>query len=86
MHHEETARQLRNFCRNILWLRKTCGLTQKQMAKLLHISVRTLRQIEHGVLPQCVTVEILDHIRNLFGLMPSQVFEELYPADWNGEV
>ena len=36
------------FCKNIRYLRVSRGLTQKQMAQVIGISVGTLRRIERG--------------------------------------
>lgn len=36
----------RNFCKNVLHIRKERGITQKEMAFILGVSVSTLRRIE----------------------------------------
>ena len=39
------------FCSNVRYLRASNGLTQKEMAKIMGISVGSLRKIERGILP-----------------------------------
>ena len=44
----EKAGFYHNLCNNVRYLRQQHGLTQKEMAAVLGVSVRLLRGIEHG--------------------------------------
>ena len=59
------------FCANIRYLRKSRGLTQQQMAQLLHISVGYVRRLERGEVPPRLTVEILQYVYISFGISPA---------------
>ena len=70
----DTQKQIDNFCRNIRSLRQANHLTQKQMAKLLEISLYSLRRIESGTVPPKLDVDILFKIHETFGILPSRLF------------
>lgn len=44
-------RDIEIFCENFRYLRRSRGLTQKQMARLLQISVGYVRRLERGEMP-----------------------------------
>lgn len=73
----ETKKLLQNFCRNIRALRIEHGLSQKEMARLLDISLYSLRRIEDGSIPKNATVDILYNAHSAFGVTPNQLFCEL---------
>ena len=57
--------ELQNFCHNVACLRKTHGLTQAQMAKIMHVGIGTVRSLERGIVPPrlnvCVLRRLYDH-------------------------
>lgn len=65
------------FCENIRYLRKIYGLSQKEMARRLKISVYMLRLIEKGKLSPHLSYKVLYTIEDVFGLSPSAVLETL---------
>lgn len=65
------------FCENIRYLRKIYGLSQKEMARRLNISVYMLRLIEKRVLSPRLSYKVLYTIEDVFGLSPSAVLETL---------
>lgn len=65
------------FCENIRYLRKIYGLSQKEMARRLNISVYMLRLIENGMLSPRLSYKVLYTIEDVFGLSPSAVLETL---------
>ena len=69
------------FLHNIVWLRKHYQLSKKSMAKLLHISVATLNQIECGELPLGLTAEVTFYIYHCFGITVKDQFELRLGAD-----
>lgn len=56
------------FLHNVAWLRKYHGLTKKEMAKKLGISVWMLNKIERGELPSGLKIDVLYQIRKVFGI------------------
>lgn len=61
------------FLYNIIWLRKHYGLSKKEMAKKLGISVWMLNKIERGELPPNLKIDVLFCIRKEFGVFMSDV-------------
>ena len=59
---------LKNFMRNITDLRKQNGLSKRQMAKLLGVSVRTITRLERGDFPSNLSVRIVFQIQKHFGV------------------
>ena len=59
-------------CHNIRSIRKHYKLSQKAMAKQLHIGVKTLSRLEQGEIPPMLGVDILFYIHKCFGFTPSQ--------------
>lgn len=66
-------KELENFCRNILSLRKLHNLSQKQMAEKLHIGVESLKKIEAGQVPPRLRIDVLFYIQKHFGYTPAQI-------------
>ena len=75
---KETDKELEVFMKNIVWLRKKNGLTKKEMAEVLGISVHSLNKIEKGVFPPRTPVEIVVRIHSRFGILPSQMITRLF--------
>lgn len=69
-------KDLETFGTNILALRKKHNLTQRQMARKLHIGVLSLRRLEHGTIPPRMTVEVLYYIYKEFGVSANHMFQE----------
>ena len=66
------------FMLNMTWLRRTHGLSKKQMSKICHISIQSLNKIESGILPPKLNVDIVFHIQKHFGIPAADLFKELY--------
>lgn len=64
------------FCENIKKLRKKNGLSQKEMAQKLDISVKSLSTLEKGAIPSRLSVSIVFKIYKIFGIKPAQMFAE----------
>lgn len=69
------------FCRNVAWLRRTHGLSQKEMAQRLHIGLHSLRKIEQGLMPPRLGAAVLLHIHDVFGILPEEMFSPLYSEE-----
>ena len=65
------------FGQHIKRIRKEAGLTQKEMAHRLGISIPTLSKIESGVLPPRLSCSILFRIHQQFGIHPKELFEPI---------
>ena len=66
--------ELHVFCKNIRILRIKNGLSQKEMAKLLRIGVRSLRTIETGHIPPRLGCNVFYYAAVHFGLRISALF------------
>lgn len=71
------SNEIQIFLTNIKNLRINNNLTKTQMANKLKISVYKLSQIEKGILPPSITVEIIFSIYKEFKIKPSKQFELL---------
>ncbi len=60
---------------NLLWLRRHHGYSQRAMAKLLKIGVGSLRRLEHGEIPEKLTIEFLYEVYAHFEVLPSELME-----------
>lgn len=65
---------LKTFCANIRTLRLNHHLTIQEMAALLELSDEQLALLESGVLTDEITIDVLYHIHNQFGITPNQIF------------
>ena len=67
---------LQNFCRNITVLRQKHKLSQKELSKILHISTRSVRLLERGIVPPKLDCAVLISIQTHFHIRPSEMFAE----------
>ena len=58
----------KSFAHNFLLLRRENGLTQKQMAEKLKISVYAVQKIERGAVPKRLGAYVLVNIYHTFGV------------------
>ncbi len=65
-----------NCLHNIAWLRAHHGLNRVQMARLLHISVATLRRIERGDETVVLRGSVAFYIEKEFGVKPADLFRK----------
>ena len=66
---------LQVFCKNMYALRKKNNLTQQQMARILGISIKSLRSVEKGSVPPRMKISVVYRIYNTFHLLPSELFK-----------
>ena len=59
------------FSKNIVWLRKTHGLSKKKMAKLLKVGLWTINRLEKGESPPQLKVDVLMEVQKEFGIHPA---------------
>ena len=72
-----TKEELKNFCDNIVFLRKQRKLTQKETAKGMGICLATLRSIERGTFPPRVSYKVLFYTSRFFDLSLDDLFNPL---------
>ena len=73
---------IETFLHNVTWLRKYYGLSKKEMAKKLKIGIETLNKIERGELPPGLKIDVLYHIRKVFGIPMADIIS--VPLDSDG--
>ncbi len=73
----ETSKELRTFMKNVAWLRTHYGLSKKDMAKLLGVSVMTLTRIERGQFPSQLHISVMYNIQRHFGVRISNQFVDI---------
>ncbi len=64
--------EINNFINNIAYLRKKKGLSKKEMANVLNISIYALNKIERGELPKKISVEIIFNLQKNFKISPEK--------------
>lgn len=64
----------KNFGNNILLLRKLYGLSQKQMAGIMQVSVYCEQKAEKGIFANSLRAEALVNLSRYFRLRPSAFF------------
>ena len=69
-------RELQAFCKNISILRKNYKLSQKELSKILHISTRSVRLLERGIVPPKLDCAVLISIQTHFHIRPSEMLAE----------
>lgn len=60
-------------CKNIRFLRRYYKLSKKEMARQLHISVCSLRQIENNKIPYRLGANFLFYFFPIFGISLKQI-------------
>ena len=75
---KDTDKELRIFMENLVWLRKQNGLTKKEMAEILGISVFSLSKMENGKFPPRTPAEIVVRIHSRFGILPSEMMKRIF--------
>ena len=69
--------ELEQFCKNVSLIRKRAKLSQKGMARIMHISVQTLRLLESGILPPRFKIDSLIYLCRAFHMKPSQLLQDM---------
>ena len=74
-----------NLCGNIRFLRKKHGLTQAEMAEIMHISVYALHRMEKNILSDAVGADALISTARYFRLRVSDLFYPLNEQNAPGQ-
>ena len=72
---ETNRSQLANLLYNLAWIRKSCGISKRQMSALLGISIGTLNKIEKGEVPPRMSAEVLIKVQTYFCLRMQDLLE-----------
>ena len=78
MHTEEIISDEKIFMKNVTYLRELHGLSRTKMAKLLHISIKSLDMMERGELPKHLSSAIFFYIEENFNIPPVKQFTKLW--------
>ena len=62
-----------NFCRNLKALRRKCGLSEKQMGRILKLSDETMEALSRGEVTEEVDTGTLHLIYDYYGITPNQM-------------
>ena len=65
------------FCQNVKVLREKNGLSQREMAKIMAISVNSLKKIEEEIMPPRMSVKIIFKLSRYFYIKPCELFIRL---------
>ena len=76
----EVKNELVRFSRNVHYLRKKNGYTQKDMAIIMHICVGSLRKLEKGMIPKCITAETLYLLCKHFHISADLILNEEFES------
>ena len=74
----DKGNEIKIFTDNVLYLRKSYGYTQKQMADRLDISLYQLRLLEKGILLKSLSTAVLFRIHDFFAIHPKYLFRPLF--------
>ncbi len=73
---KENHEQLLILCDNIRLLRERAGLSQREMAKRLGVSIRSISMLEKGSVPKRLSCEILFKLHLKFGINPTDLLKK----------
>lgn len=76
---KSNKKELKNFAKNITELRIECGITEKEMARLLGTSKRNIKLLSLGIIPKRLGVETVLRIYQIFKIPAEKQFSQLYP-------
>ena len=62
---------------NLRWLRKQHGLSKQQMAAIMGIGIRSLNQLEQGIIPPRLKVSVFFSLYERFHFTPSQMLTQV---------
>ena len=71
----------KTFGDNLFLLRKVHRLSQKEMAKIMGVSVYCVRKAEQGIFAQSLTAQVLVNLSRHFHIRPSSFF--LHASQWS---
>lgn len=73
----EIEQELQQFCRNVVFLRESHGLSKAQMARILHVGAGTLSALEGGEIPPHVSSAVFLYLAAYFHLKVKDLFTDL---------
>ena len=76
---EQNEKQLKIFCDNVKYLRKSNGISAREMCRILKISTRSLNRLESGEIPPKMSVSVILRVADYFGQRPCRLLFPLVP-------
>ena len=70
----EVELEFQFFCKNVRTLRERNHLSRSEMAKILHITPKTLSLLENGTLPAHTSATVIFRLSRAFGIPPKDLF------------
>jgi|GEM_PF-4119624 len=70
-----------NYCRNLSQLRKQFSITQKELAKIMGISVPSVALIDHGRIPRRLSRRAMQRSAEIFGYELTDLMRETLPRE-----
>jgi len=64
------------FCENIIYLMRKNNLSDKEMAKIMHVGPKTFSLIKENVLPRSITMRNVFYVCDYFKVPPKEIFKE----------
>lgn len=77
MTKEQNDKELIDFMKNVAYLRKTYGLSKREMAKTLNIGIESLNKIERGDMPERLSMNVVFSIEDHFKIPARELFKSL---------
>ena len=74
---EQKETEIEQFPKNIIYLRKHYGLSQKRMAQILGIGLGSYNKIEQGIFPKRLATDVIFNITKYFKIPPVTLFRKL---------
>ena len=68
------------FCRNVRYLREKNRLSLSAMAKIMHVSVKSLKRIESGDIPDRTLISVVSNLAEYFQIPGNRLFSPLEPV------
>ena len=69
--------EIEAFCDNVSYLRQKHKLSYTAMSKKLHITIKTLKQLEQGNMSKKTNVKTIFYICREFNVLPKELFSPL---------
>lgn len=69
-----------HFCRNVRYLREKNRLSLSAMAKIMHVSVKSLKRIESGDIPDRTLISVVSNLAEYFQIPGNRLFSPLEPV------
>lgn len=73
--------ELQTVYENIQWVKRVHHLTDRELAKILHIGVPTLRSILNGTFPPRTSIALFFYMADFLNISPAALFKPFPRVD-----